>query len=53
MDKKKYEVSGTDDEGDIHTFATDDPDRAQAMLATMSEDLENVTLAARAMAPAA
>lgn len=27
MPKRKYEVTGTDDLGDVHTFATDDRDR--------------------------
>jgi hypothetical protein len=44
MGKRKYEVSGTDDLGDVHTFATDDRERAEEILAIMREDLDEVAL---------
>ena len=44
MQKPKYEVSGTDDLGDVHTFATDDRERAEEIKAIMGEDLEDVAL---------
>ena len=42
MQKRKYEVSGTDDLGDVHTFATDDRERAEKVAVIMSDDLEGV-----------
>ena len=42
--KRRFEVSGTDDLGDVHTFATDDRDRAEEIMAIMGEDLEEVEL---------
>ena len=44
MQKRKYQVSGTDDLGDVHTFATDDRERAEEVRAIMGEDLEDVEL---------
>lgn len=44
MPKRKYEVSGTDDLGDVHVFLTDDRQRAEEVRAVMSEDLEEVEL---------
>ena len=44
MPKRKYEVSGIDDLGDVHTFATDDRERAEEVRAILSEDLEGVEL---------
>jgi hypothetical protein len=44
MTKRKYEVSGTDDLGDIHIFATDDRERAEEVAEVMREDLEEVEL---------
>lgn len=45
MDKtRQYSVSGIDDLGDVHTFSTDDRERAEEVAAIMSEDLENVEL---------
>ena len=44
MPKRKYEVSGTDDLGDLHTFATDDRERAEEIAAIMGEDLADVEL---------
>lgn len=44
MEKRKYEVSGTDDLGDVHTFATDDRKRAEEILSIMREDLDEVEL---------
>ena len=41
---RKYQVTGTDDLGDVHTFATDDRERAEEIAAIMREDLENVEL---------
>jgi hypothetical protein len=42
--QRKYEVSGIDDIGDVHTFSTDDQERAEEMQGLMAEDLENVEL---------
>jgi hypothetical protein len=42
--KRKYEVIGTDDLDDVHTFATDDRERAEEVAAIMREELENVEL---------
>jgi hypothetical protein len=44
MSQRKYQVSGTDDLGDVHSFHTDDRERAEEMLKLMSEDLEGVQL---------
>lgn len=44
MKRRKFEVCGGDDEGDLHTFATDDRDRAEEVAAIMREDLANVEL---------
>lgn len=41
MQKRKYEVSGTDDLGDFHTFATDDRERAEEVKAIMGMALED------------
>jgi hypothetical protein len=38
-----YRVSGTDARGDVHTFATDDLQRAKKVKRQMFEDLGNVT----------
>ena len=40
----KDEVCGTDDLGDVHTFATDDRERAEEVKAIRGEDLEDVEL---------
>lgn len=40
--ERRYTVSGIDDQGDVHTFATDDPERAKAMHKQFSEDLTDV-----------
>jgi DNA-binding response OmpR family regulator len=44
MLKRRYEVRGRDDLNDIHTFATDDRERAEEVKAIMSQDLEDVEL---------
>ncbi len=44
MRARRYQVTGTDDLGDVHTFATDDRERAEEVRAIMSEDLEDVEL---------
>lgn len=41
---RKYEVSGIDDQGDVHRFSTDHHDRAEEMQRLMGEDLEDVEL---------
>lgn len=41
---KRFEVSGTDDLGDLHIFATDDQERADEIRAIMGEDLAEVTI---------
>ena len=40
--KRRYHVSGIDDLGDVHTFSTDDRDRADEIRTIMGEDLRNV-----------
>ena len=46
MDKsERFEVCGTDPEGDHYLFRSDDPERAKAQFDQMSEDLEDVTIA--------
>jgi hypothetical protein len=42
--RRKFEAWGTDDQGDVHSFASDDPERALAMFAEFTEDLMDVTL---------
>lgn len=42
MQKRKDEVSGTDDLGDVPTLATDDLKRAEEVAAIISEDLEGL-----------
>ncbi len=44
MEKRTYEVSGTDDLGDVQTFAIDDRERAEEIRAIMREDLDEVEL---------
>jgi hypothetical protein len=44
MSKRRYEVTGTDNLGDVHTFGTDDRERAEEVAAIMREDLEKVEL---------
>lgn len=44
MRKRKYEVSGTDELGDVHSFATDDRERTEEILAFMREDPDDVEL---------
>lgn len=42
--RRKYEVSGTDDLGDVHVFATDDRAHAEELAEIMREDLDDVKL---------
>jgi hypothetical protein len=42
MRRRKYEVTGTDDLGDLHILATDDRERAEEVAEVMREDLEEV-----------
>ncbi len=42
MARRKYEVWGTDDLGDVHSYETDERERADEMQRLMSEELENV-----------
>ena len=42
MAKRKYEISGTTEEGDVWTFATDDRGRAEEIREEMGEDLKDV-----------
>lgn len=41
---RKYEVRGTDEDGDTWIFATDVRDRAQEVLADMRNDLRDVEM---------
>ena len=40
--KKRFRVSGVDENGDIHAFETDDRERAKAYQEGMMEDLSDV-----------
>jgi hypothetical protein len=40
----RYRLTGIDDEGDRHTFETDDEERAKAMLCLWQEDFTEVNL---------
>jgi hypothetical protein len=42
--KRRYHVSGIDDLGDLHIFASDDRERAEEIVAIMREDLDEVEL---------
>lgn len=42
--KRKYSVSGINEEGDVWTFSTDDKERAEVIQEDMIEDLEDVEL---------
>ncbi len=44
MKKRRFEVSGVDDLGDVHTFGTDDRERAEEIAEITREDLEQVEL---------
>jgi hypothetical protein len=44
MAKRKYEVCGEDDLGDIHSFQTNDRERAEEVAEVMREDLESVQM---------
>lgn len=44
MSKRRYEVSGEDDLGDVHSFQTDDRTRAEEIVELMRQDLEAVEL---------
>ena len=44
MSRRRYEVTGEDDLGDIHSFQTDDRVRAEEIAELMREDLERVEL---------
>ena len=44
MARRKYEVTGEDDLGDVHSFHTDDRERAEEIQKLMLEDLERVEL---------
>lgn len=44
MAKRKFEVTATDEQGDIWTFATDDRERAEAMLADMEQDFSSAEM---------
>ena len=42
--QRKYEVSGVDEDGDIHLFRTDNRDHAEEVADMMREDLAEVEL---------
>jgi hypothetical protein len=48
MTHRRYEVFGTDDLGDVHSFNTDDRERAEEIVEIMREDLADVKLVERA-----
>jgi hypothetical protein len=39
---RRFAVSGIDDLGDVHIFATDDPERAREIVGIMGEELLHV-----------
>jgi hypothetical protein len=44
---RRFAVSGIDDLGDVHIFATDDPERAREIVDIMGEELRDVQLSER------
>ncbi|MDT9599918.1 hypothetical protein [Sphingosinicella rhizophila] len=44
MQKRRYEVSGVHDLGDLHVFLSDDRERAQGVCDVMREELAEVHL---------
>jgi len=44
MFSRRFEVYGTDDLGDVHSFRTDSRERADEIKAIMADDLEGVEL---------
>ena len=42
--RRRYEVTGIDDLGDVHTFGSDDRERAVEVAELMREDLESVEI---------
>lgn len=38
MAKRRFEVTATDEQSDVWTYATDDRERAETMLADMEQD---------------
>lgn len=42
--KRKYQVSGINEEGDVWTFSTDDKERVEVIKDDMVEDLDDVQL---------
>ena len=44
MAKRKYEVIGEDEDGDVHSFQTDHRERAEEILVIMRDDLKDVEL---------
>lgn len=42
--KRKYQVSGINEEGDVRAFSTNDKGRADVIKEEMDEDLEDVQL---------
>ena len=45
MSRRRFEVSGTDDFGDVHVFRTDNRGRAEQVESLMRDRLEDVELA--------
>lgn len=41
---RKYEVTGTDNLGDVHTFASDDRERAEEVAEVKRHDLPSVIM---------
>jgi hypothetical protein len=48
--KRRYQVTGIDDLGDVHIFRTDDRTRAEGVAEAMGEELETVELGERSPA---
>jgi hypothetical protein len=49
MTQKRYRVSATDEDGDVHAFETDDRDRAEQQK-LLGEDLQDVEMEDRQLA---
>lgn len=45
MEKRRYQVRGVDDLGDVHIFLTDDRQRAEGVAEAMRQELDTVELA--------
>ncbi|HEY9552871.1 hypothetical protein [Allosphingosinicella sp.] len=47
MHKRKYQITGIDDLGDVHLFLTNDQQRAAGVAEAMREELDEVEVVER------